>query len=1070
MKKFSRLLKGKKGKEPRATSDATTSNQQRDTNNSATSALSPSSSSTDQPGLLSTIPETVPSFPDGVKVWVDCPDAAFDICFVHGLSGDRDATWTAHGQSAPWPTMLLPDKLPKARLLTYGYDAYVVRKSVAGTNRLIDHATNLLSDLTTDRALCNASSRPLIFVAHSLGGLVCKEAILLSRNHPESHLCDVFDCVIGVIFMGTPHQGSWMAHWATVPTNALGFVKSTNKTLLDALKTDNQILQSTQSRFLSMVRGLREGGKHFQVTCFFEELQLPVFGRVVVTRESATFESYMPLSIHADHSNMVKFNSADDNGFKRLLGELMRWEKSASSRQQTVREAVSSRGVSADSADTVRPVERHYAVPLETVSSYTQRDELWHDLGEKLQMRHEKAGVPFAVAIYGLGGTGKSQLALKYAESYKSRYNPILWIDATDEDTTRSSFQRCARALGLPQDQTEKQSAALADASVVQAVLRWLKGRTSAEDEWLVVIDNADDFNWGLKNVVPSGERGSIIITSQDDRSSMLIPKGCERLHVDVMSSSEATTLLLQRLHWNTDSVSDNVRKNCEEVVNKLEFLALAIDLAGAYISNDPNPEHAITQYLSDFDTHRNELLQMNSFRGLLPTEKTVWTVWDKTLQKITEDYPSLQPGLLLTFLAHFKGNIIQDEIFRLAAVGSDFLEDELFEKLPTELWGLLTAENGKWDSFQYRQNWGPLVRYSLLQRVDGDWPGVRMHGLVQWRTLQNDHGRQWPWSYMALITAACRQIEEEKQQPEFRRHLIVHIPDIHDAFGKGTELGALECSIASTLGLVYRGEGRWTQAEMLFVQVMETRKTKLGADHPDTLSSMAELALTYWDQGRWNEAEKLEVKVTEIRGAKLGADHPDTLISMNNLASTYKAQGRWNEAEKLQMQVMETRKMKLGADHPNTLISMNNLASTYWNQGRWNEAEKLEMQVMETRKTKLGADHPGTLMSVANLAFTWKSQGRDDEAIELMDQCVQGRLLVLPTGHPDTEASLSALHLWRAEEPGQPERQRTLETRAPRGNLGQGLEHYISYPFMRLWQLATIRRDVQLGGNHDEI
>jgi protein SERAC1 len=154
---------------------------------------------------------SVSSFPDGVKVLHNCPDATVDICFIHGLTGNRDSTWTSHGQSSPWPSSLLPSKLSKARVLTYGYDAYIVRKSVASSNCLVDHATNLLHDLTTDRAASNASSRPLVFIAHSLGGLVCKEAILLSRNNPEAHLRGLFDSTKGIIFMGTPHKGAWMA-------------------------------------------------------------------------------------------------------------------------------------------------------------------------------------------------------------------------------------------------------------------------------------------------------------------------------------------------------------------------------------------------------------------------------------------------------------------------------------------------------------------------------------------------------------------------------------------------------------------------------------------------------------------------------------------------------------------------------------------------------------------------------------------------------------------------------------------------------------------------------------------
>ncbi|KAI0478139.1 hypothetical protein F4859DRAFT_478707 [Xylaria cf. heliscus] len=310
-KNISKLSKAKKRKRLQATLDAT-----------------------NQTRRAPTTPTNVPSFPDGVKVWINPVDAEIDICFIHGLTGDRDATWTASGQSEPWPSNLLPDRLPKARLLTYGYDAYVVQKSVTSINTLNDHATNLLRDLTDDRESCNASSRRIVFVAHSLGGLICKEAILQSRNNPELHLREIFHSVIGVIFMGTPHTGSWIADWAKIPAHTLGVLKSTNMALLGVLRTENQLLQSIQNRFLSMVRELRENKRPFEVTCFFEELPLRFLDRVVVTRESATFEGYSLSSIHADHSDMVRFHSTEDNGFKRLAGDLIRWVRLPSSGKQ----------------------------------------------------------------------------------------------------------------------------------------------------------------------------------------------------------------------------------------------------------------------------------------------------------------------------------------------------------------------------------------------------------------------------------------------------------------------------------------------------------------------------------------------------------------------------------------------------------------------------------------------------------------------------------------------------------------------------------------------------------------
>jgi tetratricopeptide (TPR) repeat protein len=177
--------------------------------------------------------------------------------------------------------------------------------------------------------------------------------------------------------------------------------------------------------------------------------------------------------------------------------------------------------------------------------------------------------------------------------------------------------------------------------------------------------------------------------------------------------------------------------------------------------------------------------------------------------------------------------------------------------------------------------------------------------------------------------------------------------------------------------------------------------------------------ATALYSDGRYNESGELFVQVMEIRKRVLGPEHPDTLTSMANLASTYRDKGRWDEAEELFVQVMETNKKKLGSDHPDTLTSMANLALTYWNQSRWDAAEELEVQVIETSKKKLGADHPDTLNSMANLSYTWKAMGRQTEALKLMDECVQIRKRVLGVNHPHFLSSSATLSAWRLEGEG---------------------------------------------------
>ncbi|KAK7937544.1 uncharacterized protein PG986_014412 [Apiospora aurea] len=127
-------------------------------------------------------------------------------------------------------------------------------------------------------------------------------------------------------------------------------------------------------------------------------------------------------------------------------------------------------------------------------------------------------------------------------------------------------------------------------------------------------------------------------------------------------------------------------------------------------------------------------------------------------------------------------------------------------------------------------------------------------------------------------------------------------------------------------LGLAHNLQGHWEAAEKLFVEVMETSKQKLGPDHPDTLTSMANLASTYRNQGRWEAAGKLEVEVMETSKQKLGPDHPSTLTSMNNLAYTLVAQGRQSVALELMRECVRIRRDVLGARHPHYLSSLETL------------------------------------------------------------------------------------------------------------------------------------------------
>lgn len=249
-----------------------------------------------------------------------------DICFVHGLTGNRIETWKAANREDPWPQDLLSKEIPNARILTFGYDAYIVKSgfATASRNRLIDHATKLLVALQGLRWKTKTVSRPLIFVAHSMGGLLCKHAIIDSRDNPVERFKDIFYSVRGVIFLGTPHRGSWMAAWAAIPVSAISRVKSTNTNILSLLNDGNEVLEKLQRDFINMLLELRSHGREIAVYCFYEEQDTPLLGKLIVPKDSAIFEGYPNVSINADHASMAKFASANESGFLALTDELKR--------------------------------------------------------------------------------------------------------------------------------------------------------------------------------------------------------------------------------------------------------------------------------------------------------------------------------------------------------------------------------------------------------------------------------------------------------------------------------------------------------------------------------------------------------------------------------------------------------------------------------------------------------------------------------------------------------------------------------------------------------------------------
>ena len=180
----------------------------------------------------------------------------------------------------------------------------------------------------------------------------------------------------------------------------------------------------------------------------------------------------------------------------------------------------------------------------------------------------------------------------------------------------------------------------------------------------------------------------------------------------------------------------------------------------------------------------------------------------------------------------------------------------------------------------------------------------------------------------------------------------------------------------------LYRAEGRYTEAELLFKRALALYEKASGPDHPDVSLPLSNIAGLYGDQGRYVEAEALYRRALAIREKAFGPDHPTIGIVLSNLAELYRTQGRYDEAEPLYRRVLAIYEIAFGPNHPNTGDGLNNLALLLRDQGRYAEAEPRLKRSLAIRQGSLGADHPDVGIGLNNLAELYLAQGRYAEAV----------------------------------------------------------------------------------------
>ena len=603
---------------------------------------------------------------------------------------------------------------------------------------------------------------------------------------------------------------------------------------------------------------------------------------------------------------------------------------------------------------------------------YPSLGDLFKGRGERLKALHASlvnapakgAAAVVGKALHGLGGVGKTRLAVEYAWHHADDYTALLFVGAdSPEALQRNLAGLCSRAiLELPEYQITEVPVQCA------AVMRWLQRNPG----WLLILDNVDSeaAAQAAEGLLPQLPGGHVLITSRLSNWSGSV----EALPLDVLDTPAAVDFLLARTDAKRRKQADDAEQ-ARILAVELAGLALALEQASAYIAQR---RLSMTGYLAEWRGQRDKVLSWYNER-LMQYPKSLAVTWQTSVDQLGE-----AGQRLLQRLAWLAPDPIPESLLDVAVPGATTDDDA----------DAALAE---------------LESYSLVVRA-ADAPVFTIHRLVQTVAQRGADGAALTEALGWISGAFVADPTDVRSWPVLTP-LLSHVRAIA-AYADEAGIADPTALLMNQTGLLLHGMGLYTQAEPLWARALEIREKSLGPEHPHVAMSLNNLAMLYYAQGAYAKAEPLFARALAIREKSLGPEHPDVAVSLNNLAMRYYAQGAYAKAEPLYARARAIWEKALGPEHPHVAMSLNNLAMLYYAQGAYAKAEPLFAGALAIREKALGPEHPDVAMSLNNLALLYCAQRAYAKAEPLFARALAIWEKALGPEHPDVAKSLNNLAL----------------------------------------------------------